>query len=117
MKIKTMFKAILSLAVCLMAMSVISVAVSADEYEEIEMDAEYRIENAATYSSNEITYKFNSPYKGLVQLHFELEDEPEYVIYQWTNANVFLYDSKGDCIVWNDVDSVQGKNNDITGSE
>ena len=109
MKIKTMFKAALSLAVCLMAMSVISVAVSADEYEEIEMDAEYRIENAATYSSNEITYKFNSPYKGLVQLHFELEDEPEYVIYQWTNANVFLYDSKGDCIVWNDVDSVQGE--------
>lgn len=105
MKIKTMFKAILSLAVCLMAMSVISVAVSADEYEEIEMDAEYRIENAATYSSKKITYKFNSPYKGLVQLHFELEDEPAYV---W-NANVFLYDSKGDCIVSNDVDSVQGE--------
>lgn len=105
MKIKTMFKAILSLAVCLMAMSVISVAVSADEYEEIEMDAEYRIENAAMYSSKKITYKFNSPYKGLVQLHFELEDEPAYV---W-NANVFLYDSKGDCIVSNDVDSVQGE--------
>lgn len=105
MKIKTMFKAVLSLAVCLMAMSVISVAVSADEYEEIEMDAEYRIENAATYSSKKITYKFNSPYKGLVQLHFELEDEPAYV---W-NANVFLYDSKGDCIVSNDVDSVQGE--------
>lgn len=105
MKIKTMFKAILSLAVCLMAMSVISVAVSADEYEEIEMDAEYRIENAATYSSKKITYKFNSPYKGLVQLHFELEDEPAYV---W-NANVFLYDSKGDCVVSNDVDSVQGE--------
>lgn len=109
MKIKTMFKAVLSLAVCLMAMLVISVAVSADEYEEIEMDTEYRIENAASYSSDKITYKFNSPYKGLVQLHFELEDEPAYVIYQWWNAEVFLYDSKGDCIVWNDVDSVQGK--------
>lgn len=66
MKIKTMFKAVLSLAVCLMAMLVISVAVSADEYEEIEMDTEYRIENAASYSSDKITYKFNSPYKGLV---------------------------------------------------
>lgn len=109
MKIKTMFKAILSLAVCLMAMLVISVAVSADEYEEIKMDVEYRIENAATYSSDKITYKFNSPYKGLVQIHFELEDEPAYVVYQWWNANVFLYDSKGDCIVWNDVDSVQGE--------
>lgn len=105
MKIKTMFKAILSLAVCLTTMLVISVAVSAAEYEEIKMDAEYRIENAATYSSKKITYKFNSPYKGLVQLHFELEDEPAYV---W-NANVFLYDSKGDCIVSNDVDSVQGE--------
>ena len=83
MKIKTMFKAVLSLAVCLMAMLVISVAVSADEYEEIEMDTEYRIENAASYSSDKITYKFNSPYKGLVRLHFELEDEPAYVIYQW----------------------------------
>lgn len=109
MKIKTMFKAILSLAVCLMAMLVISVAVSADEYEEIKMDVEYRIENAATYSSDKITYKFNSQYKGLVQIHFELEDEPAYVVYQWWNANVFLYDSKGDCIVWNDVDSVQGE--------
>ena len=109
MKIKTMFKAILSLAVCLTTMLVISVAVSAAEYEEIKMDVEYRIENAATYSSDKITYKFNSPYKGLVQIHFELEDEPAYVIYQWWNANVFLYDSKGDCIVWNDVDSVQGE--------
>lgn len=63
MKIKTMFKAILSLAVCLMAMLVISVAVSADEYEEIKMDVEYRIENAATYSSDKITYKFNSHIK------------------------------------------------------
>lgn len=109
MKIKTMFKAILSLAVCLTTMLVISVTVSAAEYEEIKMDVEYRIENAATYSSDKITYKFNSPYKGLVQIHFELEDEPAYVIYQWWNANVFLYDSKGDCIVWNDVDSVQGE--------
>ena len=62
MKIKTMFKAVLSLAVCLMAMLVISVAVSADEYEEIEMDTEYRIENAASYSSDKITNKFISPY-------------------------------------------------------
>lgn len=109
MKIKTMFKAVLSLAVCLTTMLVISVTVSAAEYEEIKMDVEYRIENAATYSSDKITYKFNSPYKGLVQIHFELEDEPAYVVYQWWNANVFLYDSKGDCIVWNDVDSVQGE--------
>lgn len=109
MKIKTMYKAILSLAVCLTTMLVISVTVSAAEYEEIKMDVEYRIENAATYSSDKITYKFNSPYKGLVQIHFELEDEPEYVIYQWWNANIYLYDSKGDCIVWNDVDSVQGE--------
>lgn len=109
MKIKIMFKAILSLAVCLTTMLVISVTVSAAEYEEIKMDVEYRIENAATYSSDKITYKFNSPYKGLVQIHFELEDEPAYVVYQWWNANVFLYDSKGDCIVWNDVDSVQGE--------
>lgn len=109
MKIKTMFKAILSLAVCLTTMLAISVTVSAAEYEEIKMDVEYRIENAATYSSDKITYKFNSPYKGLVQIHFELEDEPEYVIYQWWNANIYLYDSKGDCIVWNDVDSVQGE--------
>ncbi len=72
MKIKTMFKAILSLAVCLTTMLVISVTVSAAEYEEIKMDVEYRIENAATYSSDKITYKFNSPYKGLVQIHFEL---------------------------------------------
>lgn len=109
MKIKTMFKAVLSLAVCLTTMLVISVMVSAAEYEEIKMDVEYRIENAATYSSDKITYKFNSPYKGLVQIHFELEDEPEYVIYQWWNANIYLYDSKGDCIIWNDVDSVQGE--------
>lgn len=109
MKIKTMYKAILALAVCLTTMLAISVTVSAAEYEEIKMDVEYRIENAATYSSDKITYKFNSPYKGLVQIHFELEDEPAYVIYQWWNANVFLYDSKGDCIVWNDVDSVQGE--------
>lgn len=109
MKIKTMYKAILSLAVCLTTMLVISVTVSAAEYEEIKMDVEYRIENAATYSSDKITYKFNSPYKGLVQIHFELEDEPEYVIYQWWNANIYLYNSKGDCIVWNDVDSVQGE--------
>lgn len=69
MKIKTMYKAILSLAVCLTTMLVISVTVSAAEYEEIKMDVEYRIENAATYSSDKITYKFNSPYKGLVQIH------------------------------------------------
>mgnify|MGYP001448860198 CR=1 FL=1 len=42
MKIKTMFKAILSLAVCLTTMLVISVTVSAAEYEEIKMDVEYR---------------------------------------------------------------------------
>ena len=60
-----MYKAILSLAVCLTTMLVISVTVSAAEYEEIKMDVEYRIENAATYSSDKITYKFNSPYKGL----------------------------------------------------
>lgn len=35
MKIKTMYKAILSLAVCLTTMLVISVTVSAAEYEEI----------------------------------------------------------------------------------
>lgn len=56
MKIKTMFKAVLSLAVCLTTMLVISVMVSAAEYEEIKMDVEYRIENAATYSSDKITY-------------------------------------------------------------
>ena len=55
MKIKTMFKAILSRAVCLKVVSVISVAVSAAENEEIKMDVEYRIENAATYSSDNIT--------------------------------------------------------------
>ena len=42
MKIKTMFKAVLSLAVCLTTMLVISVTVSAAEYEEIKMDVEYR---------------------------------------------------------------------------
>lgn len=67
MKIKTMYKAILSLAVCLTTMLVISVTVSAAEYEEIKMDVEYRIENAASYSTDEITYKFNSNIKAKVK--------------------------------------------------
>ena len=93
MKIKTMFKAILSLAVCLMVVSVISVAVSADEYEEIKMDVEYRIENAASYSTDEITYKFNSPYKGTVRIDINLNGEPSKV--GWYNALFYFYDSNG----------------------
>lgn len=84
MKIKTMFKAVLSLAVCLTTMLAISVTVSAAEYEEIKMDVEYRIENAASYSTDEITYKFNSPYKGAVRIDINLNGEPSKV--GWYNA-------------------------------
>ena len=107
MKLKTMFKAILSLAVCLMAMSVISVAVSAAEYEEIKMDVEYRIENAATYSTDEITYKFNLPYKGTVRIDIALSGEPSKI--GWHDAYFIIYNTKGEEISVNNLIAYEGK--------
>lgn len=69
MKIKTMFKAILSLAVCLMVVSVISVTVSAAEYEEIKMDV-----SVTTHKDN--TYQIYIPYNGDVVLEYDLSVFP-----------------------------------------
>ena len=107
MKIKTMYKAILSLAVCLTTMLVISVTVSAAEYEEIKMDVEYRIENAASYSTDEITYKFNSPYKGTVRIDINLNGEPSKV--GWHDAFFNIYNTKGEEINVNNLIAYEGE--------
>ncbi len=107
MKIKTMYKAILSLAVCLTTMLVISVTVSAAEYEEIKMDVEYRIENAASYSTDEITYKFNSPYKGAVRIDINLNGEPSKV--GWHDAFFNIYNTKGEEINVNNLIAYEGE--------
>ena len=72
MKIKTMFKAILSLAVCLMVVSVISVAVSAAEYEEIKMDVS--VSSSATYNK----YQIDIPHDGHIILYFDISCEYNY---------------------------------------
>ena len=107
MKIKTMFKAVLSLAVCLTTMLVISVTVSAAEYEEIEMDVEYHIENATSYSTDEITYKFNSPYKGTVRIDINLNGEPSKV--GWHDAFFNIYNTKGEEINVNNLIAYEGE--------
>lgn len=70
MKIKTMFKAVLSLAVCLTTMLVISVTVSAAEYEEIKMDV-----SVTTHKDN--TYQIYIPYNGDVVLEYDLSVFPD----------------------------------------
>ena len=102
-----MYKAILSLAVCLTTMLVISVTVSAAEYEEIKMDVEYRIENAASYSTDEITYKFNSPYKGTVRIDIALSGEPSKV--GWHDAFFNIYNTKGEEINVNNLIAYEGE--------
>lgn len=86
MKIKTMFKAILSLAVCLMAMLVISVAVSADEYEEIEMDVS--VSSSAKYNK----YQIDIPYDGHIILEFDIACEYNY------QTVIGFFDSNGETI-------------------
>ena len=86
MKIKTMFKAILSLAVCLMAMLVISVAVSADEYEEIEMDVS--VSSSAKYNK----YQIDIPYDGHIILQFDIACEYNY------QTVIGFFDSNGETI-------------------
>lgn len=86
MKIKTMFKAVLSLAVCLMAMLVISVAVSADEYEEIEMDVS--VSSSAEYNK----YQIDIPYDGHIILCFDIACEYNY------QTVIGFYDSNGKTI-------------------
>ena len=107
MKIKTMYKAILSLAVCLTTMLVISVTVSAAEYEEIKMDVEYHIENATSYSTDEITYKFNSPYKGTVRIDINLNGEPSKL--GWYNALFYFYDSNGNLVYSRNCSAFDGE--------
>ena len=86
MKIKTMFKAVLSLAVCLMAMLVISVAVSADEYEEIEMDVS--VSSSAKYNK----YQIDIPYDGHIILQFDIACEYNY------QTVIGFFDSNGETI-------------------
>lgn len=86
MKIKTMFKAILSLAVCLMAMLVISVAVSADEYEEIELDVS--VSSSAKYNK----YQIDIPYDGHIILEFDIACEYNY------QTVIGFFDSNGETI-------------------
>lgn len=86
MKIKTMFKAVLSLAVCLMAMLVISVAVSADEYEEIEMDVS--VSSSAKYNK----YQIDIPHDGHIILQFDIACEYNY------QTVIGFFDSNGETI-------------------
>lgn len=86
MKIKTMFKAILSLAVCLMVVSVISVAVSAAEYEEIKMDVS--VSSSATYNK----YQIDIPHDGHIILYFDISCEYNY------QTVITFYDSNGETI-------------------
>ena len=86
MKIKTMFKAVLSLAVCLTTMLVISVTVSAAEYEEIEMDVS--VSSSATYNK----YQIDIPHDGHTILFFDISCEYNY------QTVITFYDSNGETI-------------------